>query len=744
MIDYKILNEYGTTNAALRKIFTAKDGRTRYGRAKKMLVDAIASHIQEGISWNLKNSHFYGAADLMWDSTPILPENIPLILFAQKKLNVKETINQLEKLNCADKFLTEKETEEGTLKELDLGKFVEVAVNIGRSYISRRVFAQTNRFSSMHPYLPYESRRQTMVGKLRAALASERMDIMTSQYGYRHVLNQAIRDTMIYSHSTVFPECAWHDERQMISEDGQVMTRIEREGVPFSVEHPTKVIYDRSYPLSSINTDLGCEWIGFWTIKRYKSIRKNPDFFNKDRVKFSSTHPGLISEHENYFSMIYASDPINLRPSTKKIREMGIANANDAKINGLFYSQVDDEQSVFLTDLRIKVIPNEIGTDDHKPFGTYPYPIWVRVLVASDDTVVYAEILPSRPAFNISFNVKDDRLLNMSQMHELMPWQDQLSNIFSQLLLSMKHNLLRIFILNKDILHGEEMNAFKEGLKGDRYYMYPHLLEISFSDQEELRIDIDKVIKIINTDSGTHDYISTAFKAMMQILAITERLLMLSPQELGQPARLEISATEAAAIEGTTTTVYSAFSDSIEEGRAAWKRILFESWQAKGEKTFELPVSSTFLRKTVEDAGLTVVNEFTGETVNRGETVTGSKSSLIHDIEFTSRDADRPTNQMAANTLATIISQVLPIIGPENINKDKVFAITNEIFRLAGSAHLSLTREDGESNSLGAGEQIEQIMMALQNLSQAVGTNSSEIEELQSGLLEVINQIRPS
>lgn len=770
MIDFDVLKSYGTTNESLQALLQAKPPSTRLlrkdkARAKKMsddhekaqdLIDSMRDKISEGVEWSLKHAHHFAAADLMWDSTPILPENIPLIQYAQGKIKIESCIQDLEDLNCSDKFIESKtcqvDGEEKVVKELNLPRFFEVAINLGRSYINRRLYAQTNKYNSQTPFLRFETKHRNTVGVLRAEAMSQYAETMANSFGYRHNQTQFTRDMLMYGLSVNFPECAWEDERQIISkgkdEKGEPIhqTVITKEGVPFANMHPTRVFYDRAYPISSINTDTGTGWVAHWDVKRWSEISRMPGLFNKDKVKYSSSFPKIVAGYSSYFDLYFANDPINLKPK-KQVDATALADQNNREVMGTYYAAGDDDQSVVVTDFRIKVIPKDAG------FGTYPHPVWIRVLMASDDTPVFAEILPSRPAFVAAFNLKDDRLVNLGQMHEIMPFEDQMKNLMSQCLMVMKHSLLRIVAINGDVVSQEVIDKITEDLQGDRYYMQPHVLVYSKAENDEIGVEQRQALEIVNGQSET-DYINNAFKAMTQLLNLLERLLMLSPQEQGQPAPREISATESAMLEATTSAVYSAISEAIDEARSAQKIIIHESAMALGSNEIRLPVTQTFSRDTIEKAGFRVADTETTENPamvrNNDWTILGTKEQLKHDYLFTHRDgSDRPTNTQTAQTLIALLSQVIPLVGPETLGKDRIFGVINEIFRLLGVYNLRIDMTETEAPGFGGAEQqaiadqSQQLAELLQEQGVKTDDNSAKIDELAQALERVASAMAP-
>lgn len=736
MIDYDILKRFGSTKEKIRAVFTCDNPELPDYEAKKRFDERIRSRLREGITHSLDAYELYAAADLAWDSSPIVRETIPLILYAQKKINMDQCAKHLTDLKCAEKFVVKDEN--GEIKDINLPKLYEISVNLVRSYLTRRLAAQATRFSGLYPYFKYDPRSTSQVGKLRGDALSQRIEIMSDQFGYRHLGSQIIRDMLLYAHTLVFPSCSW--ERQVQWEKATVdaalaagtddssaenlESRVIREGLPFTMPHPTRTFYDNLYPLSSINTDTGTRWLGFWEIQRYSDIQHNPAYFNKSSIRFTEQGRQFYTRYGPYFNLYYNATRINF-PMPNPIDGSPAAD-NDRQNNIAYYTHVLGDSAMFVTEYYEKVIPKDVG------LGDYPYPVWLRLVIASDDTVIFGEFMPSTPAFYVGFNENDSRQRNISVAHELMPYQDQITNLYSQILLTAKADLLKIYTVDTDCLTDEIRVALKATMMAKDYYVHPLLLEYSGIKTRNAGGNAANPINIVQNQSSSQ--ITSLFNCITQLLNTVERLLVLSPQELGQPAPREISATEVTEISQSTNTVYGYISDAIDEGRAAWKKILYESLVAKGTELIEVPVVSRYSTETIETAGFKLINpadEAVTKSQDYKQSVTGNKKALLHDYIFTSRDGgDRNINSQAAQTLTQLVSSVagIPVVA-EALGKTKLFNIINEIFRLSGAGYdLKLEVEPGQDDSINAqqdtaikqlSEQVAQLEQQMQMIAQA-------------------------
>jgi hypothetical protein len=780
MIDPRVLKHFGTSNAQLRAFFTATgsgknaDGTAReaspHWEKKAKLIKWASGLVEDGRKQCFRNYRQFAAVDLMNDSQPNLPENIPLMAYAQGKINVETAAVELKTLNCAEEFVERKNIAgpnqpEEVKTTINLPRLYEVCVNVGRSLLSRRADAQNNKYNSLRPFFKYDTRGTSLVDHLRGDVMSQYAEVMVDAFDHRHQHRQCVRSMFNYR-TFLFPAGAWEYETQThvapekfngetvdaeIGDEGakekvKLRTQIVREGVRMTRPSTARVIYDTSHPPATFNSDTGCRWAGFFDVNRYGDIRQNNDFFNTEAITWNNAGVSVIDQNRAYFDLVFAGQPIAFPKPQQKQGEVDLAANNERTANAFLYSiDTDDEKAVFVTDLRLKVIPKQWG------LGDYPHPVWLRLIMANEDTVIYAEWLPSLPCIYFGHNEDDTRLINISMAHEIMPWQDQLSNIFSQLLMKMKHSLLRFIIVNTDVTGKALADELEKKLNSPQYYINPHLLKVSLKEHAELGLDLEKVITVLGAGQGTNanesEYINNAFKAIVQILAIMERLLNFSPAEQGQPMPREATAEEIAAIESTTQSTYNAISASIDEARAAWKRIIYESSMAHASNEVYCPVSQRFSKETIRLAGFDVEEDPAAENndsaAKNGHTVIGTKTKLIHNYVFTSRDGgDRSSNRESANVLVSLLGQVLPLIGPEAFGKKRIFEIVNEIFRLLSSYDLKLEMAEDEADGVMAPkvtEQFQQLVQALQEHEKEIQGLGEAIVKLQS----IIQQLAP-
>lgn len=759
MVDPQILKSYGSTTERLKQIFTCKGyekgdkGLTREEKSRinkdlkirKKWQERIQNRQTTHMGNSLRNQHIYGAVELAWDSTPINKEIYPLMLYAQGKIDMRACERQLCQVGCKDKFVTK--DKDGNVTGINLPKFTEVCVNLVRSVVTRRLAAQCGKYSNLWPFFKYESRSTSQVGKLRADIFSTIVDIMADQYDYRGHQEQVIRDMFLYAHVIDFVRCAWDKEKQMVRK-GEVAemstgernfdSRIVKEGLPWVNPHISRTFYDLEYPVRSINSDTGCKYIGYWDAIRVGTVKNDPVFWNRDDLSWSSGQTELFTTYSTYFETHFCS----ITPPPSVMGGLSSGYANDAKNQLGMYSTVQDDTALIVTNYFEKLTPSEEG------FGDYPHPVWVRFCMAGAESIVYAEFLPSTPAAVCSYNESDARAVNISLAHELLSYQDQMTNLLSGLLLAMKNDNIKIIIMDRDLLSAEQMTAIREQCKGKNFFVEPIVMEVSRSEKSEiaarlptgaLGFDPDKAVSIVETNSRVA--LNIFFQAMLQLMSLMDRLLAMSSQESGQTTQHEISAKESGVIERTTETVYAFISDSIDNYRSAQKRIVYDSYMAFGQKDFKVPAMGRYAERVVLAAGLEVVDEdqmTISQDEPRSVTVLGNKEALVHDYIFTSRDgADRASDTQAAQYLAEVLKSILPIPAVQSaMTKNQLFDLLTEMVRKTGVFDLKLESQDGRGDEPidGGGGDIQGV---IEQLVQTVEKQSGEIAQIQQMLPQI-------
>lgn len=745
MIDFDILEQEGTTNERLREFFTAKlpslkrrDALNKTPEGRKQLKEMekdveyrnkfevmIRGWLQEGIVFSLKTHAMYSAVDMAWDSQPINKNIWPLMQYAQGRIDTAKAVTLLRSAPGGASYIKKNEAGE---ESIDLPKFTEVNINLIRSVINRRCDALDENYE-LWPWFKYEPRDTTQVGKLRGDLSSQRMDIMADDYAYRHNQSQVAREMLLYGNVVSFPRAFWERDvqwqRKAVApelDSGKIEkeSKVVREGISWVNPHRSRLSYDNNYALSSLNTDTGCEYIYYWDVMRWGDISKNPDYFNRENVGFSANLAAWYTTYAAYFNQYFDTISLPQMPPDA-------SGNNDRKNNVGFYTGQMSDVSTFFTHLWVKVKPQNWR------MGKYPYDVWLHLKVAGDATVVHANIMPSSPAAVASYHENDSRMTNISFAHELMPFQDQLTNLFSQLLMTAKQDLFSVAVLNVDLFpdtsEGRKIREdFKKILQGKNYYADMQVLEVNLTKLSQVlmkEVRIDDVFKVVRSEKNMA--LTNIFQTIVQTINLAEALFVMSKNEQGKSESHEMSATESVNIATSVNTIEKGIYRAIDEYRSAQKRICFESLIACGSNDLPtLPVKSRYTDAVIQKAGFKVVERDTNDPTSF-VTVMGGKYNLLHDYMFTSRDgSNRPNMAQSAQALVQLMTPFLSS-NPAAANailsamgKTKLFEIYNTIFRMVDAgADLRLEVKPGESDEL-LPDQDAQVIQSIQQLAQQV------------------------
>lgn len=757
MPNLKILKQMGSTDDLLRQIFTSKPvSREANPNLSQEEADRIDEHVAIRERWeskiqnrltqhmdfSLKNHHIYSAVDVAWDSPPVTKNLVPLLLYAQGRLDhaqcVKSLENCLGKEKCA-KFIKRDEKGEGII---DIPKFVETHMNLVRSFVTRRLAAQSAKYSNLYPFYKYEPRSTLPADKLKADVLSQRVDQMADDYGYRNHDIQVLRNALLYAYSIDFIASKWDVQYSVtgVEIDGDNKVRetkssIDREGLQWTTPHPLRTFWDNSSPISAINTG-DMDYIGYWDIVPYRDLRHVSEFYNQNDITYGETLMDWLSSYAEFFNLYYSKTIRHEQFVTETDESTtGQAADNDRAGNiGRYAGCVEDAGCVIATYFE-KVVPADEG------FGGYPEPVWVRFLVAGDKTVIHAEFLPSTPAAYCGYNVKEDRQVNISFAHEVMPFQDQMSNLTTQMLDLAKRSQFVIYQIDEDFFDETQVEDIRSKINSKNWDMTPMSISVSRSKMSELGVQTEKAVQIIQPTLDPNAF-QIVFQSMTNMIQLAERVTAMSANEVGQPivrGNGGVTATEADQIGQATNNVHGMVSDAFDEFRAAKKRIIYQSLVECHRGDIIVPVLNRYPKNVIAKARFQISNEeehrvAKDDTVS-GVTLIGTPESIRHNYIFTSRDgSERANNINAANALIALFGVIKDPMILNAVGKEKLFEMLNAVFRMMDAGvDLNLEVQPGEEDFVN---QSDQIIEAISKLSELVQVNQQEIAALKQPAAE--------
>lgn len=740
MIDFDVLRHFGTTNELLREVFTC-DKDSPHKKARKRIEDLAESRIHEALRWSLRAYPMFYAADLAWDGPVVTKELLPLMQYAQGKINFEKLKPFIKELSPDMRRKVCKTNSKNEITGINLPDFLHVSVNLVKSLLTRRRAALVQRVLGTYPFMKYDSYSRSYVAQLRADVLTQRVEQISTAYNYPHDFSQRTLECLMYGHTIEFPNCAWEQVPQFRKKklpEGQqtedhkfdIKRVLEREGIPFVAPHPTRSMLDPAHPPHTVNTDTGVEWTNFWDIVTYRDVEHNTAFWNRNKIFYTENYASTLSAGRDYFNIYY---PDGCAPFPTDYNH-SLALENDRKHGVGIYNADCRDNSLLIAKHRMKVIPSEWG------LGQYPAPVWLSLTVGGTGTILHAEWLPSTPAIYYQINSHDGRRFNAGFAHEALPWQDEMNNLLNQILMVQNTSLLMLIGVNSDKVDEKTIDGLRK-MVARKELSVPQLYTFSAAMQAETGVGGQPIE--ISSAQGTVQ-INALFQSLIQLMALAERALNTSPQELGQSQPRETSAMEISVLSDVQNALIEFFSQGLDDGNSAKKKLVYESFMALGSNEIFVPVVNRYENATIEAAGFRVVNEAEeGESpVNvsdtRQLTIVGTKDLLEYNYTYTNRDAvERINNPRSAEVLVQALAQLNNLGLTERLGQEQLFKLMNAIFRLAGApvdVIFSLRESDNPDDPIGGApsdrEQIREAFSTVMQQLQAANARTDQIEQL--------------
>ncbi len=651
----------------------AFDHSTMEKRPKvKAMVEQIRDSIKGGIERNRRDYRLFKAMDWAFEA-PFYQVSYTqlrgLMSAAPDDKKVLEVVNSWGLTH----LLTDQVDENGKTccgadgkakKNLNLPVFFNIFVPIVMAYITIRWGKLFNDLDQQ-PHFKYEPAQFTKDNRLRAEMITQLVERQSKWFSYPADTRQTLLQTLLYGVCINFPKEAWFREEQE-DENGDVKTI--REGLRFDMPHPSRMYYDTFSRLSTLNTNSGIKYAGRWSLPRYKEVHDNPLYWNKDRISFGSTTWFDIGKSD-FLSQVY---PCTISfPQVQSVS--GGVGPNDREGNNAaqYYSSGEYNNATLVTDHFQEIIPADCG------LGTYKYPVWFRFVLASDDTVIYAEPLSfdRLPVYAYDADFNRDRFRSMAL--EIVPFQDHLSNLLTHWILAVKQNLTNPIFFDKDQIPptvlAELQNMGQKTYAGNAW--------IPFSSTENFRPKINEKNAFFQPQFSRHNTGEIASLASA-LLAMLDRLLLVSPQETGQAASHEQTAEESRIVDRNMSTRVRFTGSFIRDGNQAKKKMLYDAIMAHADDEITVNISSSMIddeeefKKTVSRLGLTIADgpDYNPSDPRSTRTLKGKKSAIaLEEFASTLGEEDRINTAGIAAAMSQVFTAVagneffLQALGPEQL-----------------------------------------------------------------------------
>jgi hypothetical protein len=649
-VDLKRLKEAGCSSGEYKRIWNRPD--SEYSPRQRALRDMISANIRDGIQMNLREHRAYYAVDLAYDApfnqtTPTLVRNI-----LDKGLDYPNTKRALESWGLSEDtlYLTIPLDDNRSGKVLNPPVFFNILIPIVKAYVTA-ILGQIFNDRNTKPLLQYKPLKETDRNNVLCEIQTDIVDTIATRYGYPAVLRQAIQQQLKYGVMLSFPREEWHCEKQE-QEGGSLKTV--KEGIRYILPHPARMFVDLEYPLTTFNTDTGCMFAGHWHAISYGSILDNRSYWNRKHI-FAGTNWFASPLAGNYFSEVF--------PCRMDFLHTGYGPLNREDKAAWYNSTTDRQKMVFVTEYFHKIIPKSWDV------GTYPYPVWHRFTVAGDDTIIWSAPCAYNPVWFMGYDYDEQASRTASLGLEIIPWQDHLGMILSQMLLSAKQNLLNVIFYDTNMVNKDDIDKFNN--YGENRYRSTCFIPFDSLKTAISRLSIEKALIPLNF---TKQSIQEMLQMLPTMLGIMERVLGISSQTAGSQGTHQQSKEEISVTSGSSQNRISLIASHTDEGVDAWMRQLHHGIQAYNDDEITAQVSSDIpdLDKHLEELGFKTHGESDSFVV-----VKGSKKAVMELEGFarTYRGADmakdKETAQVIFSTVGTVAGQpdLLKEVGAKNLLK---------------------------------------------------------------------------
>lgn len=769
MVDLDILKKYGVSVESLKETFKLNKGEgpqaatvlaledeSKRGKVNRLL-STIASRSRGGRDYNLTNYRTYHALEEAWDMP--LKQITPTMLLSlmdksQDPVAVMDTLKSWG-IDPSEALMEvpDPKTPGASIKQVSIPAFFRVFIPLAKAYVTIR-WAKLVNDRNQVPHFKYEPAISNQITRMRCEVITAAVEEMSNQYGYFEVEKQAIHRMLHLGQQLLFPMEAWHYESQLVGKnspykgeekDGYIEAVV-REGIRYHLPHPARTYRDQAHYPSTFNTDSGASYAGYWRIVRYSEIANNKSFFNLDVIRVGNND--WFTSGKGIFQNIY---PCTMSFPSVDTASPGVSVHDSEKhMASGFYTSTPTDHGILIHEYFQKLNPKDCG------LGEYDYDCWFRFVLAGDDTVIYAEPIAYTPVISYAYDADESRSMQSSMTLEILPFEAQLGNLFSQYLISVKQNLYTLNLVDTDVVNQATIDQMRKatGMTYTGLNVFPFSGKAFQTAQTNPRAVYSERFAQVDTNSIA--------MAMKIVLEMVERLLVMSPQEMGQVASHEQTREEVKQIQGHASSRLQFTAAAADRAREAIKRQLYEGKMAYGEDEFyaQIPADPEINEKMLSALGFT----WKGQDKDTGRvTVKATKTAVNYEKFVANRDgADRINEADLARNMAAFMAEILGNpISAQAVGPDQAITMINLIGKASGFPRdfklvnkmndKSLLQENNEELLKQVQDMLKQVMDqmtgdvkgAFQTVMQDNAEQQKAIQELQQGQQQIEAMLQP-
>lgn len=747
----QLVEKHGLDPKSLEAAFNNK---TLEKRPKvKKLVEQVRDTIKNGINRNRTDYKLFKAMDWAYDA-PFYQVSYTqlrgLLTSAPDEKKVMEAVNSWGLTHLLSDALDKDGKvccgHDGKAKKaLNLPVFFNIFVPIVMSYITIR-WAKLFNDRNLIPLYKYEPVTFTKENRFRCEVVTQQVQRQSTWFDYPSDTKQSILQTLLYGFCINFPREAWYVERQE-GDDGKA--KIVREGLRWNMPHPSRTYYDLYHRLSSLNSDSGCEYAGYWELVRYRDVNDNPLYWNKDTITMGAHSWFDLTNNPDFLSQVFPC--VMSFPSATGQGAGGVGALDRQNEAARTYGNGEYDNATLLTQHFQRLVPKDHG------LGTYQYPIWMRILFASDNAVVWAEPLSFSKLPVYTYDADFNRARFRSLALEIIPFQDHVSNILTQWILAVKDNLVNPVFYDKEKIpatYVQQLQNLGQKLLNGRMF-------IPFSSTENYRFKVEQREAFFSPQLTHHNTAELA-NLVNGVLNMLDRVMQLSPQEIGQAAPHEQTAEETRVIAGNTSTRVTFTGTGIDSGDNAKKTVLYEAMMAHADDEITANVTSSFAStkeefdKLLTAVGFKLTDKDAGFDPDRPDMmyqVTGNKSALrIEEFSSTRDNTNRINLPAIADAMSKIFLAIagnpilIQAIGPQQLvellNQIIVTSGMPQEFRLRGKA---VAEQPPEQQGAAVADMMKKFAAQVQQLvaqkqAETLQLSAKQTEQIVGGAMQAAQQ----
>ena len=523
--------------------------------------------------------------------------------------------------------------------------FFKVIPTLVKAYTTA-IVAKLYNARNTPPILDYRPRMQTDQNMVEASIITNLADGIGQKMGYGAQLRAMIDQMCRYGLMLAFPREEWYWEWQRtfggpknrVGEDTGKKQTI-REGLRYIIPDPTRFYYDLKYPLTSLNTNSGTEFIGHWHVLSYGQILDNKEWWNRSHI-FAGTNWFKYPGSKYFWQEVY---PCKMDISWGQ--EPGEMKRED---RASWYSTADRDKSIFVAEHFEKLVPRDWG------LGDYDGPVWHRFTMAGDDTPIWIEPSAITPGIFMGYDYSENNDRTSSLSLEILPWQDWLGNILSQILLTAKQNLMKVIFYDKNQIDPDQIKEMRN--IGEQ--MYRGMQFIPFDPLTNRIAQQNAQQAFFPVQLGTAS-INELIQVLPVFLSIMERVLQISAQMAGGAGPHQQGSKEIAQLGQSGQSRLDFIGAAIDEGIDAWETQLFDAAVNYADTDFvaQVDTDTPNLEHVIEEMGFTIRHKGKEKTMIAGSWKKLQLRDFARVGEGQTKETDRDAGQAIANVVAAVAAQ---------------------------------------------------------------------------------------